>query len=220
MVGWFILGGIVLLILIVWLLPVAAEITFGQELRVTVGIGPVTKVLLPAPERAEKSPKKTAAKKKTAEKPKGKKKLPFTFSDVRSATPVLMEALKKALGKIRRRMRVDPMHLSFTFAGDDPVEAAEVYGWANTVVWTLMPPLEQLIRIPDPYIHLDVDYGSCQTKVEGHLGIRARLGDLVVIALTMALPILKWFTNWRKEVRGREENRQTASETNKETKSV
>lgn len=206
MVGWYILGGILLLLVIVWLLRVGVEVSFGQTLCVALKIGPATVTLLPKKEKGDK-PKKEKKPKKAKELPKegekAKKERPFTFEDVKSAAPVLFGALKKALGKIRRRMRVAPLDVSVIFAGDDPVKVAEMYGWANTAMWTMMPPLEQLIHIPDPHIHLGVDYNSSAISAEGRLGVRFRVGDLIVIGLTMAVPVLKWYLNWRKAVQQR-----------------
>ena len=202
MIGWYILGGIVLLLLVIWLLRVSVEIVFGQELRVTAQIGPKKLTLLPKPEKKEKPEKE---KKKKAEQPaaaegkKEKKKFPFTFEDIRSALPVVFEALKKALGKIRRRMVVNPLDISITLAGNDPAKVAEMYGWAGTAVWTIMPQLEQLIHIPNPHIHLGVDYDTSRTVAEGRVGVKLRVGDVIVIALTLALPVLKWYLAWRRK---------------------
>lgn len=212
MIGWYILGGIVLLLLAIWLLRVSVEIAFGQELRVTAKIGPKKLTLLPKPEKREKEPKKKKKKATAAEKKaedKGKKKFPFTFEDIRSAAPVVFEALQKALRKIRRRMRVDPLDISITFAGDDPAKVAEMYGWANTAMWTMMPPLEQLIHIPDPHIHLGVDYNNFRITAEGRVGVRFRIGDLIVIALTLAVPVLKWYMNRRKKAAPQKEETKT-----------
>lgn len=212
MIGWYILGGIVLLLLAIWLLRVSVEIAFGQELRVTAKIGPKKLTLLPKPEKRERAPKKKKKKAPAAEKKtedKGKKKFPFTFEDIRSAAPVVFEALQKALRKIRRRMRVDPLDISITFAGDDPAKVAEMYGWANTAMWTMMPPLEQLIHIPDPHIHLGVDYNSFRITAEGRVGVRFRIGDLIVIALTLAVPVLKWYMNRRKKAAPQKEETKT-----------
>ena len=109
------------------------------------------------------------------------------------------ETLQKALRKIRRRMRVDPLDISITFAGDDPAKVAEMYGWANTAMWTMMPPLEQLIHIPDPHIHLGVDYNSIRMTAEGRVGVKFRVGDLIIIGLTLAVPLLKWYLSWRRK---------------------
>ena len=201
MVGWYILGGIFLLLLIVWLLRVSVQIAFGQELHVMLQIGPKKLTILP---KQDKLPKKGKEKKKKpapeqkAEK-KEKKKFPFTFEDVRSALPVVFDALKKTLGKLRRRMVVDPLDVSITFAGNDPAKVAEMYGWAGTAVWTMMPQLEQLLHIPHPHIHLDVDYNTFRISAEGRVGVKFRVGDLIVIVLTLAVPVLKWYMAWRKK---------------------
>ena len=222
MVGWHILGGILLLLVVVWLLRVGVDVRFGDELRVAVKIGPAKITVLPQQEKKKKPKKEKPQKeKKTEKKPaekKGKKKSPFTFSDIRSAVPVLFEALKKALGKIRRRMRIDPLDVCVIFAGDDPAKVAETYGWANSAMWTMMPQLERLLQIPDPHIHLGVDYERYDLHAEGRVGVTFRVGDLIVIGLTLAIPALKWYLGWRKEVKRREEAAKTAQETQKKKK--
>lgn len=225
MVGWYILGGILLLLVVVWLLRVGVDVRFGDELRVAVKIGPAKITVLPQQEKKKKPKKEKPQKeKKTEKKPaekKEKKKSPFTFSDIRSAVPVLFEALKKALGKIRRRMRIDPLDVCVIFAGDDPAKVAEMYGWANSAMWTMMPQLERLLQIPDPHIHLGVDYERYDLHAEGRVGVTFRVGDLIVIGLTLAVPVLKWYLGWRKEVKRREEVAKTAQEMQKnETKNV
>ena len=201
MVGWCILGGIVLLLLAVWLLRLHVEIVFGQELRVTAKIGPKKLTLLPKPEKKEKPGKKKAKKPEQPAAAEGKKEkqFPFTFEEIRSALPVVFEALKKALGKIRRRMVVEPLDVSIVFGGSDPVKVAEMYGWAGTAVWTMMPQLERLLNIPDPHIHLGVDYDTFTLHAEGRVGVRLRVGDVIVIALTLALPVLKWYLARRRK---------------------
>ena len=62
-----------------------------------------------------------------------------------------------------------------------------------------MPPLEQLIHIPDPHIHLGVDYNSFRMTAEGRVGVKFRVGDLIIIGLTLAVPLLKWYLSWRRK---------------------
>lgn len=211
MVGWYILGGVLVLLVAIWLLRVGAEIAFGEQLRVTLVIGPKKLVLLPKPDRKKKEKKKAPVKSAEEKGKKEKKKLPFTFEDVRSVAPVVFEALKKALGKIRRRMRVEPLTVSISFGGEDPVKVAQMYGWTNTAVWTMMPPLEQLIHIPDPHIHLEADYQSLGVKAQGRVGVKFRVGDLIVIGLTLVLPLLRWYLDRRKLQRAQGETSKEAT---------
>ncbi len=180
--------------MLVLLLRVSVHLAFGQELRVTAKVGPVKIPILPKPEKAAKKEKKT--KKSSAAGDKKKPKI--TFSDARAALPVLLDALNKALKKTRRKMRIDPLQLCVTFGGDDPAKVAETYGWANTAMWTLMPRLEQLLRIPDPHIHLEVDYNSFSTRAEGEVGISFRIGEVPGIALTLVVPLLRWYLDRQK----------------------
>lgn len=214
MVGWYILLGVLALLLAIWLLRVGVQVAFGQELRLTLVVGPKKIVLLPKPDRKKKAKKKAPDKSvKPAEKKgeKEKKKLPFTFDDVRSVAPVAFDALQKALGKTRRKMRVDPLTLSISFGGEDPVKVAQMYGWTNTAVWTMMPPLEQMLHIPNPHIHLETDYNSLRVKAEGRVGVKFRVGDLIVIGLTMALPLLRWYLDRRKKKPGQAEGKKEAT---------
>ena len=51
MVGWIILGVIAALIVVILCLRVSAQISFGEELRVTAQIGPVKMQIIPPPEK-------------------------------------------------------------------------------------------------------------------------------------------------------------------------
>ena len=70
MVGWIILGVIAALIVVLLCLRVSAQISFGEELRVTAQIGPVKMQIIPPPEKktAGEKPKKAAAKAEEAER--------------------------------------------------------------------------------------------------------------------------------------------------------
>ena len=194
----WILGILLALILLLLFLRVGVHITFGEALKVDACVGPVRIAVVP--------------KKKTPpaeEKPKEKKKTGLTFADIRTAVPALFEAVKGALRKTRQRMRIDPMRLSLTFGSDDPAKTSEMYGWAGTAVWTLMPQMEQLMKIPDPSIHLDVDFQAVSTKAEGEVGISFQIRDFFAIAFAAAKPVLKWFFAFKKAKRLREAEQKT-----------
>ena len=206
MVIWWILGILALLIVLILCLRVGAEVSFGEELRVVAKIGPAKITILPRPEKPkkevkpDKKPKKKAqkAKKPTEEKPKAEPFKP-TFQDIKEGFPTLFAALKRALGKTRRRMRIDPLRVSIIFGGPDPVDLTQAYGWANTAMWTVMPQLEELMNIPNPHIHLEPDFERPATHISGSLGLSFRVGDFVNIGLTAGIPALRWYLSLRKK---------------------
>lgn len=204
MVALWIVGILLLLILVLLLLRVGVRLQFGEELRVTAIAGPIRLQLVPEPEKKkpdkpkkEKAPKKK--KEKTPEDGEKKKSLGLTVHDIRSALPALWESLKRGLRRTRKRLRIDPMRLSVCFGGDDPAQVAELYGWANTAMWTVLPEMERLTRMPDPRIHLETDFTASETRISGEVGLSFRIGDLLAIGFAFAGPALRWYRAFRKE---------------------
>ena len=193
MTGWIILGVIVGVIILILCLRVSVQASFGEVLRVTARIGPMKMQIIPPP---EKKPKKEKAEKKAPEaeqKPKEKKlDLHLTFADIRNALSAVWQSVQGTLRRAGRRIRIDPLDLSFVFGDENPVNTAQWYGWANTTVWTVMPWLEKTVHMPDPRIHMEMDFNAAQTKVSGTVGASYRIGDLLAIGFAAAGPLLRF----------------------------
>ena len=145
-----------------------------------------------AAKAGEPEPKKPGEKKKSA----GSKP---TLAEIKSLVQTLWPPLKKALARTRRSIRIHPMQLSLTVGGEeDPAAAAQRYGELHGAVWTIMPILEQLLDIRDPFIHLGIDFDARETKIEGKLGISIRIGSLIRIAFGLAVPAIRWYMDFRK----------------------
>lgn len=209
MAALWILGILLALIVAALFLRVGVRIAFGQELRVTAAAGPVRMQIVPRPPKKPKKQKKHKEKKNPPEKqkaaPREKRKLGLTPGDIRSALPYLWKSVQGGLRKTRQRLRIDPMQVSVILGGEeDPAVSAETYGWISAAVWTFMPRLEELMRIPDPYIHLDVDYNARETRAEGEIGLFFQIRDLFAIGFAFGIPALKWLLRWKKEKKLRE----------------
>ena len=195
---WCILGALALLIILVLLLRVGVFVTLTDTLTVLLRIGPVAIPLYPAAEKKEKPATETTTK--------GKKKLSLdiTRQDVQEALKAVWQALEGVLRRIGKRVRVTPCEVSVVVGGAYPDKVAEQYGLISAAVWTVMPRLEQLIHIRDPYIHLDVDFNAPSTNVEGKLGLYLRVGDLLAIAFAAAKPLLKFYFPFRRRQKARQ----------------
>ena len=201
---WCILGALALLIILVLLLRVGVLVTLTDTLSVLLRLGPAAIPLYPAVEKKEKPAKK--AKPATEPTPKAKKKLSLdiTRQDVQEALKAVWRALEGVFRRIGRRVRVTPCEVSVVVGGPWPDKVAEQYGLISAAVWTVMPRLEQLIHIRDPYIHLDVDFNAPATNVEGKLGLYLRVGDLLAIAFAAAKPLLKFYFPFRRRQKARQ----------------
>lgn len=201
---WCILGALVLLIILVLLLRVGVLISLTDTLTVLLRIGPVAIPLYPAAEKKEKPAKKAKPTTETTPKTKKKLSLDITRQDVQAALKAVWRALEGVLRHIGRRIRVTPCEVSVVVGGPWPDKVAEQYGLISAAVWTVMPRLEQLIHIRDPYIHLDVDFNAPATNVEGKLGLYLRVGDLLAIAFAAAKPLLKFYFPFRRRQKARQ----------------
>ena len=201
LVALYILLALLLLVTVVLLVRISLRISFGSHWDVVLKLGPFSIPLTGGEAEGDKLPEKTDTPKKDTPK-KEKKKKPreqLTFADIRSLVPVMWEALCRALGKMRRTVRIHPFTCSVILAGDDPAEVARQYGWASTAVWTLMPRLEELVYIPDPHIHLEADYQNTKTTISGEVGLSLRIGQLISIAWALAWPLLRWYSKRSKQ---------------------
>ncbi len=113
----------------------------------------------------------------------------------------MLGALKRTLRRTCRRTRIDPLEVGVIFAGDDPADTAQTYGYANAALWTLMPKLEELFYIPKPSVYLGMDFTKAETSAEGTVGVSLRVCDLFAILFTLAAPVGKWFLRWRRRRR-------------------
>lgn len=196
-----VIGIILLLFLLIALLRVGAEVRFGDALTVKLRIGPLRLTVLPA---KEKKPKKAKKKKPQPESdaeaaPEKKRALPkFALSELRDLVSTVLSALGAMLRKTCKRMRIDPLEVYVTLGGSDPADIAQRYGYASAAMWALMPRLEQLFTIPDPSLHLRMDYSAPKTKAEGSVGLSFRISDLVAIVLALLVPLVKWFLRSRR----------------------
>ena len=112
MIGWWILGILLLVILLLCLTRVGVLIRFGEELTVSARFGFLKFQVLPEKKKPPKNEKKPeeAQKKQTQKQEKPKKAFPKpTLSDIRDAWKALWPPLKKALRRTRRGVRIDPL---------------------------------------------------------------------------------------------------------------
>ena len=224
----WVLGIVVSLLFLLCMTPVGAWVKVsGSELTLDVKFGIFRIHILPKKEKkpnpkkeakkaakdAEAAEKKAAKKaRKDAEKAKlkeARKGEPFScktarlnalLADVREAVDAIWPPLRRGLKRIGRGICIRPLQLSLTIGGqEDPAQAAQLYGYLHAAIWTVMPALEQLMTIPEPYIHVGMDFDSPDTKVEGEAGISIRIGTLIAAGLTVLIPALRWYTKWNKK---------------------
>ena len=186
------IGIILLIFLLIGFLRVGALLRFGQELNLRLSVGPFRFTLLPAKEK-----KATAQEEKRTEKKKrGLPKL--TKEEKKDLISTALSALRESARRACKRLRIDPLEILVVFGGSDPAEIAQTYGYANAMMWGLMPHLEDIFLIPEPSLHLRMDYSAEKTRAEGSVGCSLRIRDGLRILIALLWPLLKWYLRYKK----------------------
>lgn len=193
-----VIGIIAALAVLLCLTRVGIRVQWGEMLSVTAKIACFRIRILPGKPKKPQAPKQQSAPPAAQAAPKRSFPKP-TPGELRDAVCTLRQPLKRALHRTRRGVRIDPLELSVLLGGAaEPADAARLYGELHSAVWAGMPVLERLLVIPHPHIHLDVDFTAEETHSCGTVGISARIGTLLHIGMTVAIPALRWlFTYYR-----------------------
>ena len=194
MTALWIVGILLLILLAVQLCRVGVRLTFGEETRVTARFGPVRVQLLPPKEK--KPPKKEKPKKKETKKP-AKEPWKPDFSTIWGGLPELWRILKKGLRMTFRRIRISPMDFSAVIGGEDPADTAILYGKLNAAMWSVLPPLQELVDMPDAHVHMEPDLQGGESNVSGDVGLSFLIWDMTVIGFACGIPLIKWFIKLR-----------------------
>ena len=74
-------------------------------------------------------------------------------------------------------------------------------GVRQAAIWTGMPVLEKVLEIPEPSIHMDIDFDAPKPLIEGTVGVSARIGTPLGVGVGVAIPALRWFLRFRKKAK-------------------
>lgn len=208
---WWILGILAVLVFLLALLClmwVGVRVSLTPDSQVVdVKVGPIRFRIHPAKKKEKKAKKQARKAEKTAKsgntEPKKKKSFPkIKLRDIKDAVRTLWPPLKRALERTRKGIRIHPLDLSVTLGGlKDPAETAKLYAYLHAGMWTAMPLLEKVIDIPDPHLHVGMDFSEAETVLEGEAALKAHVGTLLLAALQVGIPALKWFLRWKKQAK-------------------
>ncbi|MFR0769531.1 MAG: hypothetical protein ACLSHO_08045 [Dysosmobacter sp.] len=203
MIGWWILGILLLVLLLLCLTRVGVLIRFGEELTVSARFGFLKFQVLPEREKPPKNEKTgRSAEKADAKAGEAEEGVPEAHAQqiIRDAWKALWPPLKKALRRTRQGVRIDPLDVSVILGGQaEPADAAQLYGELHGAVWTGMPVLEQLLVIPGRISTWMLILTAEETKILGSVGFSARIGTLLRIGMTVAIPGLRWLLAYMKK---------------------
>lgn len=202
MIGWIILGILLLILAVALFAPAGVRASYDQgEVKAAVRFGPVLVDVYPR-EKKEKPPKeKKPAEGKEPEAPreeKPKKKLSVNREQIEYSIEKLPPILGKALKRVGKSLRFDPLKLHLLVAGSDPAATAILYGRLQAALAGFLPTLHTLVRIKNQDIQLFLDFEEEGMDCIADVGVSLRLWDVLVMAVCAGCSALKWYLGFRK----------------------
>ena len=177
----------------VLLLPQSLTVRW-ENLNFTVfaGAGPVSFQVYSGKRKKERQPKQ---EKPPEEKPPKEKTL--TAARVRYLAETVPELVRRLLGRIRRRLRIDPLEIGTVFRGEDPADVAVTYGRFQALASALLPFLEETVKVGRVTVSLAPDFTEGTTESRGTVGLRFRMGPLLGMGISSLADLIRWYRGWK-----------------------
>ena len=138
--------------------------------------------------RKEEKDRKKAEKK---EKAKTEEKKPGAMGTVLELLP----AIKKTLGRLRRRLLIKRLVIHYTVAGDDPYKTAMTFGNVNAAIGVVLPVLEKAFRIRRRDFRAVADFSSSQQGIYINAAISLAVWEAVYIVFAILPAGIRVLTN-------------------------
>ena len=196
MVGWIILGLILLILIGILILPIGVDLGYedgklhlaAKAAGVLIPIFPRSKKKgepkRPKKPKPPKPPKEKAPKEEKPEKPK--KKLPFTKEDIFD----LVKKVLQGVGRFGRSWKVERFVFRYTAGGLDPYQVAMNYAYVNAALSALAPICARRFRVRDLDVRTDVDFLRDHSHIDFGLATTIRIGQILGVGMGIAFGAL------------------------------
>ena len=191
---------IVLLVLTVLLLtPLGVDGGYnGKSLILGIRIGFLNIRILPKNKKqpVPKVPKKRKVPKQTQERTEKKKKT-FDKEEIKA----LIKPALKALGRFRKKLRVDYLRIHYTFASDDPYKTAMGFGMSSAALGGILPLVENAFDIGTRDIGTSFDFLSDKPVFDCWITTTIHIWEIIYIAIAFGIDYLKLKIKQKREDR-------------------
>ena len=207
MIGWIILGIILVILIIILLIPVGVDFRYEEEIiRFSLKIDGMNIQLIPKKKREpqEEKPKKEKKERKPKEeKPEkeGKKKkhaLSLNLEEILE----LLKSLLNGLGRFSRKISVD--RFIFHWIEPmwwDPYVSARIFAVVNAGMSELSPICVERFHCKESSVWTDIDFSREDMFLEFGLTMTIRIGQIVASLLIIAFGALRILLRSKRRVR-------------------
>lgn len=198
MTVWIVLGAIVAALVLLYLIRVGGTVEYSRSgTLVHLRAGPLRIQVYPPKPRKKSGEKKPKRAKKSA-KPQEEQPEPKPGGQL-DTLKTMLPLVADVAGQLRRKVRVDKLLLDVTAAAPDPAMAALGFGGVNAAIGMIWPLLENNFNIGDRRIRTKVDFNLTEPEAYLYASFSLRVGQAVVLALTLGMKFLKLWSGRNQE---------------------
>lgn len=198
MTVWIVLGAIVAALVLLSLIRVGGTVEYSRSgTLVHLRAGPLHIQVYP-PKPRKKSGEKKPKRAKKSSKPQEEQPEPKPGGQL-DTLKAMLPFVADTAGQLRRKVRVDRLLLDVTAAAPDPAMAALSFGGVNAAIGMIWPLLENNFNIGDRRIRTKVDFNLTEPEAYLYASFSLRLGQAVVLALTLGMKFLKLWSGRNQE---------------------
>ncbi len=202
MIGWIILGIILLILFLILIIPIGADFRYEDGVvRLSVKLAWMKLQLLPKKKKkesevsAEKEEKKKKKKEKAPSedeqsetKSSRKLSLPFNAEEIVS----LLRSLLRCFGRFGRKFCVERFVLHWIEPSwNDPYLSARIFSVVNAAMSQLAPICSERFHCRNSSVWTDIDFARDEMFLEFGITITIRIGKIIGTAIEMAFAFLK-----------------------------
>lgn len=215
MSGWHILAFLLIILFLIGQIRIGAEVRYGQDgAQVQVRAGLLRITLFPR-KLTEQKKKPSKAENKTAkekdvqkqagkDRKKGKK---LTVDQILDLAKQFVPLALEAAGCLWSKLVMDILEISIVIGGNDPADAALLYGQANAALGAVWKPLNEAFHVKNGRGHVEVDFDNPNTTLYVHGALSIKIGQVLWLGIHFGIKALKCFLEFRKIQKAKQQER-------------
>jgi hypothetical protein len=188
---------ILIALAVILLIPVGVDGGYEQNgFELSARFGPFRFKIFPKKEKPKKPPRKPVYEEKEPEK----EKKPLDWDEILSLAKLGLKTLKR----FRRRLCIDYFALHFTAAASNPFDAAMQYGKVSAAAGTVLPLLEEALKIRERDFDINVSFEKEKPELYLRLVATLQIWEILYIGLAFGAEYLILKYKKRREIRATE----------------
>ena len=193
MIALYIIGGIILLLILILIIPISADIRYKDELFVKVKYGSIG--VFDSSQHNPENEKEKPSVKKENKKAKEKKENPITkiFNEKGKIEVIKFLAclIKYAISRIILVISFRKFFVKIVVSSDDAANTAIAYGAVCAAVYPIINIFEQNTNLSVKEVGIYTDFEKISPEIETAVTLKTRLIYAVIAGISLLLEYLR-----------------------------